>query len=163
MRGELCCMTKSLRHIVIGCITLILGLGGWYGFFIPKSEPKASVYSGYFRSVDGLKIGAPVYVFGIPIGTVSHMVLDKGRVRVDVMMDTPIDIPLDSSLQVQTLGLFSEKSLAIGFGFEYDTLQPNDTFMYTENAVDVIQLLNTQLDRNIEKRENMKKVDNNES
>ncbi len=153
MRGKLFGMSTENRNLCIGFMALVLVIGGiFFAVAGQKSEAARHTYHAVFRTVEGVKIGAPVYVFGIQVGKVSHMQLSDGQVKVSVTVDATVPIPIDSSLEVQTAGLFAEKSMTVLLGFEEDILQDKNDFMYAGNAVDVMGLLNQQLDINMEKR-----------
>ena len=145
-------MTEQNRNTLIGLIALIVLIGG--GILANTSKAVAVQYTYYaqFRTVDGIKINAPVYIFGVQVGKVSHMQLINGQAQVTLSINQEVKIPIDSSLEVQTAGLFAEKSMTILLGFETNVLQNNGVFSYTSNAVNVLGLLNQQLNLNILKR-----------
>ena len=147
-------MTIQNRNLLIGFLTVI-GIIASIVFMTNsgKNVSQKHTYNAVFRTVEGIKIGAPVYVFGVQVGRVSNMQLSDAQAQVTIVVDANVEIPVDSSLEVQTMGLFAEKSMIILLGFEGDMLQDKADFMYTGNAVNVLGLLNEQLDRNIEKRE----------
>lgn len=146
-------MTEQNRNTLIGFVALILLIGGVMFASNNKNITAQNTYTANFRTVEGIKINAPVYIFGVQVGRVAHMQLTNGQAQVTLLINNDVEIPIDSSLEVQTAGLFAEKSMTILLGFEADMLQNNGIFSYTGNAVNVLGLLNQQLDNNIAKRE----------
>ena len=96
----------------MGVLTLVCIMG--LVLFIRSTktvDTKPHTYYAMFRTVEGIKIGAPVYVFGVQVGQVSDMHLSDGQVKVTITADAGVEIPIDSSLEVQTVGLFAEKKV----------------------------------------------------
>jgi len=91
----------------------------------------------YFRNVDGIRPGSEVLLAGIPIGGVAALELaeDGGRVGAVLALDPRFPLPLDSRARILTNGLFGEKYIRIEPGYEPDSLQPGDSFDYTDDSL----------------------------
>jgi phospholipid/cholesterol/gamma-HCH transport system substrate-binding protein len=87
---------------------LIFLMTGSGGFFTPKIE-----IISYYDDAQGLRVGAPVNLQGVPIGNVSDIsVVNHGqtpvRVRMRITKKTAAEIPTDSSSALMQAGVLGE-------------------------------------------------------
>lgn len=96
-----------------------------------------------FRSAEGVRPGTEVRLAGVAIGSVRTLSLDPQsfRAQLTVGIDTAIELPLDSSIQVASEGLLGGTFIEILPGGDIENLQPGETFEDTQSAVSLITLL----------------------
>ncbi len=81
------------------------------GFGVSTKE-----YHIYFDSVEGLSPGADVQVKGVKAGKVDAIVIDQGKVRVDITIKKEIPIYKNAKAYIKTLGLMGDKFVYIDPG-----------------------------------------------
>lgn len=89
-----------------------------------------------FSFINGAKLGAPVRFAGVDAGVIKKINLvysaeeQKLKVKMDVWVKKEVQIPLDSTVWVNTLGLLGEKYIEIMPGKDYSrVLNANDTMV----------------------------------
>ena len=97
--------------------------------------------SATFNKVDGIDKGTVVMISGVNIGYVEKVSLENNFPKVLMNLNKEIDIPDDSSISVQTDGLFGKKFLMIEMGGSEGLLAENDSFLFTEDSILVEDLL----------------------
>ena len=97
--------------------------------------------SATFNKVDGIDKGTVVMISGVNIGYVKKISLENNFPKVLMNLNKEIDIPDDSSISVQTDGLFGKKFLMIEMGGSEGLLAENDSFLFTEDSILVEDLL----------------------
>lgn len=138
---------RELREVAIGAgavLVLALALGGSYGGGASRAESGIGQYQLYasFNRVDGLRVGNPVMLSGVPIGAVDAMDLgDYYRARVTLRVDSSVALPQDTAAAIHTDGLFGSKFVTLSPGAEEDTLGDGDTIAYTQDSLIVSDLL----------------------
>ena len=105
-----------------------------------------------FSKIDGLNIGDKVMISGINVGFVDNIILDKNYPKISMLVNENLKISRDSSISIQTDGLFGSKFLVIEIGGEEEYLKSNDSFSYVEDSI----LLQDLLDNIIKIGENNK-------
>jgi phospholipid/cholesterol/gamma-HCH transport system substrate-binding protein len=114
-----------------------------------------------FNFINGVKVGSPVRFAGVDVGevkTINFIFPVKGerpKVQMVSMITNKIDIPKDSSVWVNTLGILGEKYIEIMPGKDFvnvvkdgDTMTGNDPFAmqeFGEMAKSVINKLDATL------------------
>ena len=88
-----------------------------------------------FNKIDGLNIGDNVMISGISVGFVNDIILDNNYPQISMMIDENLKISRDSSISIQTDGLFGSKFLVIETGGEEEYLKSNDSFSYVEDSI----------------------------
>ncbi|MUM77692.1 outer membrane lipid asymmetry maintenance protein MlaD [Pseudodesulfovibrio sp. F-1] len=96
-----------------------------------------------FSDVSGLKVNAPVQMFGVDIGFVKGIVLDqdKGMARVTMMIDRKVQLTDDAIVGVKTSGLIGDKFLKIAPGGLGDPIGDGDALFDTNPAIDLEDLI----------------------
>jgi len=96
-----------------------------------------------FASVAGLKIGTPVEVFGIHVGTVKKLEIDseKQMALVELGLRKGVNVYEDASASVKTAGLIGDKFIKVDPGGSGDLLKPGGTITETSSALDIEDLI----------------------
>ena len=96
-----------------------------------------------FLSVTGLKAGAQVEIAGVEIGQVDSISLDpKDNVAmVRLKIKKSIALSDDVIASVKTAGLIGDKYIKLSPGGSDDILEPEDTIIETESALDIEELI----------------------
>ena len=97
--------------------------------------------SATFNKVDGINKGTSVMISGVKIGYVYKISLENNFPKVLMNLNKEINIPDDSSISIQTDGLFGNKFLMIEMGGSDGLLSENDSFLFTEDSILVEELL----------------------
>ena len=96
-----------------------------------------------FTDISGLKVNAPVQMFGVQIGFVSKISLDQEQdvARVDMMIEKGVKLTDDAIVSVKTSGLIGDKYLKIAPGGVGDPVNPGDTLFDSQPAIDLEDLI----------------------
>ena len=96
-----------------------------------------------FNHVGSIKTGSDVRVGGIPVGKVIELSLNpetfKARISLDI--ESKYNFPLDTAVSIGSEGLLGGSFVEIVPGGMDGNLQPNDEIEFTQDAVDMLQLL----------------------
>jgi phospholipid/cholesterol/gamma-HCH transport system substrate-binding protein len=96
-----------------------------------------------FATVVGLRVGSPVDIYGIEVGHVKSLSIDKERqmalVRIDVRKD--MKIYDDASATIKTAGLIGDKYIRIDPGGAGEVLKPGATITETSVPTDIEDLI----------------------
>ena len=106
-----------------------------------KNQQDMMILSATFNKVDGLNTGANVMISGINVGFVKDIKLERNYPKITMMVDKNLKISNDSSISIQTDGLFGSKFLVIEIGGEENYFNNGDTFSYTEDSILLQELL----------------------
>jgi phospholipid/cholesterol/gamma-HCH transport system substrate-binding protein len=96
-----------------------------------------------FNRVGSLKPGSDVRMSGIKIGSVTSQQLDPQSylAKVTFGIRDGIELPTDTSATVASEGLLGGNFLDLTPGGSVEMLKPGEKIQYTQDAVDIIQLL----------------------
>ncbi|MFH1914583.1 MAG: outer membrane lipid asymmetry maintenance protein MlaD [Pseudomonadota bacterium] len=96
-----------------------------------------------FSDISGLKINAPVQMFGVDIGYVKAIALDqeKGMARVTMMIDKKVKLTDDAIVGVKTSGLIGDKFLKVAPGGLGDPIEDGGSIFDTNSALDLEDLI----------------------
>lgn len=129
-----------LGAVVVGVAGLFLGfayssadLGGGGGYEVHAD----------FTTVGSLKVGSDVRLAGIKVGTVVRQQLDTESylARVTLSVEPSIKLPSDTSASISSEGLLGGNFVDLAPGGGADMLKPGAKIQYTQDAVDMMQLL----------------------
>ena len=98
-------------------------------------------YSITFNKIDGVQVGTDVFISGVKVGFVNKVSLEKNYPLVSVLIDKNIAIPDDSSISIQTDGLFGNKFMLVEIGGSEEIMNENDYFSFYEDSILVEDLL----------------------
>ena len=122
--------------LLIGIMTVKLG---HVSFFGDKTYP----LSARFTSVTGLRVGSPVYIFGIEVGRVERLTMDQKnqKAAVDLQIKQGIKVYDDAIATIKTEGLIGDKYLRIDPGGAGELLNPGGTITETQPDLDLADLI----------------------
>ncbi len=97
-----------------------------------------------FGTIGQLRPSAPVKIGGVIVGSVGEIQLDPVKFDSIVTLDIDNrykDLPADTSAGIFTSGLLGESYIGMQPGGDPDVLKPGDEIVYTQSAVDLMQLV----------------------
>jgi len=99
--------------------------------------------SARFTSVTGLRVGSPVYMFGIEVGRVERLTMDQKyrKAAVEVQIQQGIKVYDDAIATIKTEGLIGDSYLGIDPGGGGELLKPGGTITETQPALDIADLI----------------------
>ena len=133
-------MNKKWIKFFLGCasIVLLFNLGS-----IKKNDKLENrvLLEAIFKKVDGVQVGSPVMISGIKVGSVENISLSENYPKVTMMIKKNLKISKDSSISIQTDGLFGSKFLSIEIGGSDEIMVSGDKFSFTEDSILLEELL----------------------
>lgn len=139
-------MSGNLVESLIGAI--VLAVAGWFLSFAYEHTEKTNV-GGYeliakFDRVDGLNIGSDVRLAGIKIGTVTSQELDPETYEaiVRVAISDEVALPTDTAAVITSEGLLGGNYLSMLPGGMEDMLADGDELEETQDAIDLVGMIN---------------------
>lgn len=133
---------KNLESLVgicfIGCAVGAVGLL----YQSQRTEDTYQVHA-YFQRVDGLHVGSPVKISGVPVGRIQAIQLHKKNYMAVIYMNLRRDIalPKDTAAHITSEGLMGGKFLALIPGGLMQNLKPGDRILYTKGAFNLESLI----------------------
>lgn len=89
-----------------------------------------------FDRVDGVRLGTPVRVAGVGVGTVAQMSVDgRGRALLSFRFESALDLPDDTAAVIETDGLFGQKYVELRPGGSDRNLKNGARISFTQDAV----------------------------
>ena len=73
-------------------------------------------YFATFNKIDGVSVGTDVVISGIKVGEVKEIFIKNNYPQISITVNKNIEISDDSSVSIQTDGLFGKKFLLIEIG-----------------------------------------------
>ena len=134
--------------LCIGYMTVKLGNLGFLG------EKTYQLFAN-FTSVQGLRDGSSVEMFGIDIGRVEKLALDQKRqlAEVEIRVKKGIKIYDDAIASIKTEGLIGDRYVSIDPGGASEKLlQPGGVIIQTESPTDIQELISKYAFGNVEKK-----------
>ena len=138
-------MKQEKKELIAGIILSLLFIGV-VGFIQSKSNIRKQssnfVLYADFPKADGILIGADVRLAGMTIGKlVDQTINDNYSARLKLALDKRITLSTDSSVAIETDGIMGAKYLEISPGGEEETFKSGDSFIYTQDALLLDELL----------------------
>lgn len=139
-------MTKYSKETAVGFFVLVGLIGiAYMSIKLGNVQLFSSDYytlHAEFTDVSGLKVNAPVEMYGVSIGFVESITLDQESHLANVVMRIKNDVKVmdDAIVSVKTSGLIGDKYLKISPGGG-EELHDGDLIFDTQPAIDLEDLL----------------------
>ncbi|MEE2695066.1 MAG: MlaD family protein [Pseudomonadota bacterium] len=133
-------MNTRLKRFCYGLVAFIILVN----LIISKKEGSLDSFNNYlatFNKIDGVEVGTDVVISGIKVGNVSKISLINNYPQISIKVEKQIKITDDSSISIQTDGLFGSKFLLIEVGGNNTVLRDGDKFSFTEDSIMIEELL----------------------
>ena len=132
-------MMKDKLNFVIGITFIIFCIS-----FIKYSrnvDEDSFMIKAQFNRIDGLEIGSQLRLSGVQIGKVEKILITNNKPMVYFAINNSHIIPIDSSISIQTDGLFGNKYAIIEPGGAEKSIKNGDQIIFTEDSILVEDLL----------------------
>ena len=122
--------------IVLGYMTVNLG-------DISLFDDNTMILKARFNSVTGLRAGNPIEMYGIEIGHVGTLTIDKDvqMALATLNVQKSAQVYSDAIASIKTAGLIGDKFISIDPGGSGKILENNDVIINTESPVDINDLI----------------------
>ena len=122
--------------ICVGYMTVKLGKVSLFGEEIYPLKAR-------FASVSGLRVGSPVEIYGIEVGSVTHLGIDAERQMgvVDMTINKGVKVYDDAAATIKTAGLIGDKYVKIDPGGAGVVLKPSGVITQTSVPADIEDLI----------------------
>ena len=94
-----------------------------------------------FNKIDGVAVGTDVVISGIKVGEVKEIFIKDNYPQISINVNKSIEISDDSSVSIQTDGLFGKKFLLIEIGGNDVYLKNGEKFSFSEDSIVIEDLL----------------------
>lgn len=96
-----------------------------------------------FDTVSGLRLGAPVEVAGVRVGTVDTIRLDEKKFEavLGLKIEPYVKLPKDTIASVRTAGILGDKFIKLTPGAETESLPDGGVIVDTESALSLEELI----------------------
>ena len=133
------------RHWRFALFLLVSGaLTVWIGLQIAGTHFGADRYrlAAEFEDATNLRVGDPVRLSGVPIGSVSHVEVRAGLAWVEFDLDETVELPVDSEVAVRAQNLLNVRELVLTPGDSDELLADGDVMENTSSSVELGNLIN---------------------
>ena len=104
-------------------------------------EGDVNNYFATFNKIDGVSVGTDVVISGIKVGEVKEIFIKDNYPQISMNVDKNLEISNDSSISIQTDGLFGKKFLLIEIGGNNVYLKNGEKFSFSEDSIVIEELL----------------------
>jgi phospholipid/cholesterol/gamma-HCH transport system substrate-binding protein len=98
-------------------------------------------YFATFNKIDGVSVGTDVVISGIKVGEVKEIFIKDNYPNISMNVNKNLEISDDSSVSIQTDGLFGKKFLLIEIGGNDVYLKSGEKFSFSEDSIVIEELL----------------------
>lgn len=139
-------MSSNLVESLIGALVLVVA--GWFLVFAyDRTDMGAGngyVLTARFDRIDGIGVGSDVRLAGIKVGTVVDSQLDQQNFQaiVTLSLDDGIQLPSDTAVAITSEGLLGGTYMNLLPGGMDEVLLDGDEISETQDAVDLVGLIN---------------------
>lgn len=138
-------MGNNVIETLAGAVVLVVaGFFMWFAYTGTHfSQTQGYPLYAQFDRIDGLNTGSDVKISGVKVGIVSHQELDPKTfmAKVQVTVDSSIQLPKDSIAEIVSDGLLGGKYLALVPGGDDETLKPNEMIRHTQASVSLESMI----------------------
>tara|TARA_B100000242_G_scaffold220486_1_gene161509 strand:+ start:178 stop:630 length:453 start_codon:yes stop_codon:yes gene_type:complete len=106
-----------------------------------RGDGNVNNYFATFNKIDGVSVGTDVVISGIKVGEVKEIYIKDNYPQISINVNKKLRISDDSSVSIQTDGLFGKKFLLIEVGGNDVYLKSGDKFSYAEDSIVIEELL----------------------
>ncbi|MEC8265531.1 MAG: MlaD family protein [Pseudomonadota bacterium] len=133
-------MNKRIFSFFLGVFTVIILVKL---MFVERQGDNDDYYDLFasFNKIDGVNPGDKIMVSGISVGYVENVSLKNNYPVIKMKISKNLNISDDSSVSIQTDGLFGSKFLMIEMGGNIQNLKNGDSFSFTEDSILIQDLL----------------------
>ena len=129
-----------IKKFVYGIVAFIILLNLVFTEKKTKGED-VNNYFATFNKIDGVSVGTEVVISGIKVGEVKEIFIKDNFPQISFNVNKNIEISDDSSVSIQTDGLFGKKFLLIEIGGNNVHLKNGEKFSFTEDSIVIEELL----------------------
>ena len=133
-------MQKKHHKFLIGVITIYI-LYNLLSINRQDSVEDYLIIESEFNQIDGIEQNSEVRISGMKIGKVISMEIKNNKPNLKLGIKKNLNIPEDSSLSIQTDGLFGKKYLSLEPGGSEIFLKNSEKIFLTEDSILVQDLL----------------------
>ena len=105
------------------------------------NEDNYNMFTASFNKIDGVDVGTDVMISGIKVGQVKKIFLYNNYPNISLLVNKDINITDDSSVSIQTDGLFGKKFLLIEIGGSDKVMENGERFSFSEDSIIIEELL----------------------
>ena len=141
-------MKTSVLESIVGVVVLGITASFFFLAYSRSGIAAEEVDGGYkviavFDKVDGIRVGSPVKLSGIKIGSIDDIKLDKKKytARVTLCLEKDIELPYGTFAEVLTEGLLGEKYISLTPGGDSEILRDGDEIEFTQSSISLEQLI----------------------
>ena len=149
-------MKRKHHKFFIGISTLLI----FYNFlFINKKklDDEYLIIQSEFNRIDGINENSEVRISGMQVGKVTSMQIINNKPQIKIALNKDLLIPDDSSLSIQTDGLFGKKYISLEPGGSEHFLNNGEKIFLTEDSILIQDLLKKIIEIGNLKKENYEK------
>ena len=106
-----------------------------------NNEKNFNTFTASFNKIDGVDVGTNVMISGIKVGQVKEIFLNNNYPNISLLVNKGINITDDSSVSIQTDGLFGKKFLLIEIGGSDKIMKNGEKFSFSEDSIVIEELL----------------------
>lgn len=138
-------MAKQWPELTTGAVVLIAAVIFAVMGFQRANLSDGDTYhlSASFRSVEGIRVGSPVRLAGVQVGSVVDLELNPITFRADaiVAIREDVELPDDSAIIIASEGFLGGNFVEIQPGGSPFNLAADESFTDTQGAVSLVNLL----------------------
>lgn len=127
-----------LAALVLGTVLVFTALANRRA--LDETKGAMTLIAGFSRA-DGIYVGTPVRLAGVPVGSVIKSELNDGRATLTFRLNQTLELPEDTAAIVETDGVFGSKHIELQPGGAEETLKSGARMAYTQDSVIIEDLI----------------------